>query len=98
MRLSPLDPSLIHALAGMAHAHFHAGRYDEAIAWGEKALRERPGNATAARITAAAYALAGRMEQAQIAMRRVRELAPALRVSNLRADAWPVRAGPLRTL
>ena len=85
MRLSPLDPSLILSLSGMAHAHFHAERYDEAIAWAEKALRERPGNAAAARITAAANALAGRMGQAQIAMRRVRELAPALRVSNLRA-------------
>ena len=34
IRLSPLGPLLIHALAGIAHAHFHAGRYDEAIAWG----------------------------------------------------------------
>ena len=89
MRLSPFDPSLSHAFSGIAHAHFHAGRYDEAVAWAEKALRERPGSATAARITAAAYALAGRMEQAQIAMRRVRELAPALRVSNLRETLGP---------
>ena len=89
MRLSPLDPSLVLSLSGMAHAHFHAERYDEAIAWAEKALRERPGNAAAARITAAANALAGRMGQAQIAMRRVRELAPALRVSNLRATLGP---------
>ena len=89
MRLSPLDPSLSHTLAGMAHAHFHAGRYGEAVDWGEKALRERPDNASAARIVAAANALAGRMGQAQIAMRRVRELAPALRVSNLRATLGP---------
>ena len=50
MRLSPLDPSLIQSLSGMAHAHFHAERYDEAIAWAEKALREHPGSAAAARI------------------------------------------------
>jgi TolB-like protein len=89
MRLSPLDPSLSHAFAGMAHAHFHAGRYEEAIAWGEKALRERSVNAAAARIIAAASALAGRMGQAEIAMRRVRELAPGLRVSNLRETLGP---------
>jgi len=83
MRLSPLDPSLSHAFAGVAHAHFHAGRYEEAIAWGEKARRERSDNVAAARIIAAANALAGKMGQAQIAMRRVGELAPALRVSNL---------------
>jgi TolB-like protein/Tfp pilus assembly protein PilF len=89
IRLSPLDPSLSDSFSGMAHAHFHAEGYDEAIAWGEKALRERPGNAAAARITAAANALAGRMGQAQIAMERVRALAPALRVSNLRATLGP---------
>jgi TolB-like protein/tetratricopeptide (TPR) repeat protein len=89
MRLSPLDPSLIQSLSGMAHAHFHAERYEEAIAWAEKAFREHPGSAAAARIMAAACALAGKVEQAQTAMRRVRKLAPALRVSNLRATLGP---------
>src|SRR5215204_2315614 len=56
---------------------------EEAIAWGEKARRERSDNVAAARIIAAASALAGKMGQARIAMRRVGELAPALRVSNL---------------
>jgi adenylate cyclase len=36
MRLSPLDPSLIQSLSGMAHAHFHAERYEEAIFWARK--------------------------------------------------------------
>ena len=83
MRLSPLDPSLIQSLSGMAHAHFHAERYEEAIAWAEKAFREHPGSAAAARIMAAACALAGKADQAQTAMRRVRKLAPALRVATL---------------
>ena len=38
---------------------------------------------------AAACALAGKVDQAQIAMRRVRELAPELRVSNLRQTLGP---------
>ena len=73
----------------MAHAHFHAERHDEAIAWAEKAFREHPSSAAAARIMAAACALAGKVDQAQTAMRRVRKLAPALRVSNLRATLGP---------
>jgi len=89
MRLSPLGPSLSLSLWGMAHAHFHAGRYDEAVTWGEKALRERPSEVAASRIIAAACALAGKVDQAQSAMRRVRELSPALRVSNLRETLGP---------
>jgi len=80
---------LASARRDLAHAHFHAGRYGEAINWGEKALRERPGEASAARIIAAACALAGKMGQSQVAMRRVRELAPGLRVSNLRETLGP---------
>jgi adenylate cyclase len=42
MRLSPLDPILYNMLVGTAFAHFLAGRYDEASAWANKALREQP--------------------------------------------------------
>ena len=61
MRLSPLDPLSFRAQGGIAFAHFLAGRYDEAINWAEKALRERPNYLAAARDLAAANALAGRM-------------------------------------
>jgi TolB-like protein/class 3 adenylate cyclase len=85
MRLNPLDPHLFGMQNGTAAAHFLAGRYDEASAWAEKALREHPTHAPAMRIAAASHALAGRFAQAREAMARMRQIDPALRVSNIGA-------------
>jgi adenylate cyclase len=90
MRLSPLDPEVFVARLGLAAAHLFAGRYDEASSWAEKASRDRPNAAGAARVAAASHALAGRLEQAQKAMARLRQIDPALRISNLR-DVLTVR-------
>jgi TolB-like protein/class 3 adenylate cyclase len=84
MRLSPLDPEVFVAHLGLAAAHLFDGRYDEASSWAEKALRQRPNSAGAARVAAASHAFAGRLEQAQKAMARLRQIDPALRISNLR--------------
>jgi TolB-like protein/class 3 adenylate cyclase len=84
MRLSPLDPEVFVAHLGLAAAHLFDGRYDEASSWAEKASRQRPNAAGAARVAAASHALAGRLEQAQKAMARLRQIDPALRISNLR--------------
>ena len=83
-RLSPLDPLMFGMHAGMAFAHFFAGRYDEAAAWAEKALREQPTWVPALRTAAASHALAGRQGNAQHAMARMRQLAPEIRLSNLK--------------
>ena len=90
MRLSPLDPLTFAAQTGCAHACFFAGQHDEASLWSQKALREQPSFMTTNRIAAASYALAGRLEEAQQAMTRLRQLDPALRVSNLE-DQIPLR-------
>jgi TolB-like protein len=84
MRLSPLDPFTFLASSVVGGGHFFAGRYDEASWWAEKGLRERPNWANAARIAAASNALAGRVDQAHKAMARLRQIDPALRVSDLR--------------
>jgi adenylate cyclase len=83
MRLSPLDPILFRMQGATASAHFFAGRYDEASSWAEKALRENP-NQQALRVAAASHALAGRLEEAQKAIARMRPLDPDLRISNLK--------------
>jgi Flp pilus assembly protein TadD len=83
MRLSPLDPILYNMHAGTAFAHFHADRYDEAISWAKRALREQPNNPTANRVLVASNALAGHKNEAQEAMAHLRELDPSFRVSNL---------------
>ena len=95
MRLSPLDPWVTRMRSGTAAAHFFLSRYDEAASWAAMALQDRPDFQTALRIQAASNALAGRLEQAQKAMARLRQLNPALRVSNLKDLVGPWRANDL---
>jgi TolB-like protein/class 3 adenylate cyclase len=90
MRLSPFDPLGFRAQSGIAFANFLAGRYDEAISWAEKALRERPNNLAAIRELAAASALAGRLPEAQRAMAQLRQIDPTKRVSTVK-DWVPLR-------
>ena len=90
MRLSPLDAHSIGMQAGTALAHFLAGRYDEAASWAEKAMWEQINYVSTLRIAAATYASAGRLADARKAMARLRELQPALRVSNVK-DWLPLR-------
>jgi TolB-like protein len=91
MRLSPLDPRMSSMRAGTAFAHFLLGRYDEAASWAAMALQDRPDYQGGLRIAAASNAMAGRPEQAQKAMARLRQLNPALRVSNLKDVLSPYR-------
>jgi adenylate cyclase len=91
MRLSPLDPLFPGMRAGTAHAHFFAGHHDEARSWAAMALRETPDFHTGLRIAAASGALAGNAEEATRAIARLRQLDPALRVSNLRDALGPYR-------
>jgi TolB-like protein/class 3 adenylate cyclase len=92
MRLSPVDPLVVRMRSGTAHAHFFLGRYDEAASWAAMALQENPDHQSALRIDAASSAMARRPEQAHKAVARLRQLNPALRVSNLKDVLGPWRA------
>jgi tetratricopeptide (TPR) repeat protein len=83
MRLSPQDPQVFSMQTAMASAHFVAGRYAEALSWAETAIRERPNFVLSTCIATASAALAGRLDEACRAMARLRELDPALRISNV---------------
>ena len=91
MRLSPLGRGIAGMQAAAATAHFFAGRYGEASAWAERLLREYPASHPGLRIAAASNAMAGRPEQAHKAAARLRQLDPALRVSNLKDVLGPYR-------
>jgi TolB-like protein len=84
MRLSPLDPLCSVMWTAIAFAHFCAGRHEEACLWATKSLRETPNYLSALRIAAAGNALTGRLVEAQEAVRCIRQIAPTLRVSNVR--------------
>jgi TolB-like protein len=91
MRLSPLDPFMFQCLTVMAHACVFLGRYDEAVPWVAKALRERPNSRVLLRIAAASFGLTGRETEAKKAVTRLQQLDPGLRVSNLRDVLGPYR-------
>jgi TolB-like protein len=83
MRLSPLDPVIWFAQVGTAHAHFFAGRYDEASSWARMTLRDLPDILPALRIAAASDASAGRLDDAKRTMARMRQVDPTRSISNL---------------
>jgi TolB-like protein len=83
MRLSPLDPRLFAWQFHTAYAYLFTGRYDEAVAWAARSLRNQPNHLAPLRILAASHALAGRLDEAQKAMTRLRQLDPTLRISTL---------------
>jgi TolB-like protein/class 3 adenylate cyclase/tetratricopeptide (TPR) repeat protein len=84
MRLSPLDPMSYRTKGALAIAHFVAGRYDDSSIWAERALQEKSNYLPALRDLAASKALAGQDHEAKAAMTRLRELAPAMRVSTVK--------------
>jgi TolB-like protein/DNA-binding SARP family transcriptional activator len=84
MRLSPLDPLCSVMWTAIAFAHFCAGRHEEACLWATKSLRETPNYLSALRIAAAGNALTGHLVEAQEAVMCIRQIAPTLRVSNVK--------------
>jgi tetratricopeptide (TPR) repeat protein len=90
MRLSPLDPEMYRMQAGMAMAHLFAGRFDTASSLAEQAFRHLPSFLMVVGVIAASHAFAGRQDEAQRAMHHLRQLDPALRLSNL-GEWLPIR-------
>src|SRR5580704_6097670 len=78
MRLSPLDPLTFLMQYSTALAHFHAGHYEEAGSWAEKARRANANFLPAVRLAAASHALAGRLAKARQLVTQLREADPSL--------------------
>jgi tetratricopeptide (TPR) repeat protein len=85
VRLSPLDPLLPRRINSIGFAHFVASRYEEALAWARRAMRDQPKFLGALRLVAASSALTGRMDEAREAAARHYEIDPMMRVSKLSA-------------
>jgi adenylate cyclase len=76
MRLSPLDRLGRAFTAGIARAHLVAGRYDEALDWADRTLREEPGYTGGLSAKAIACAYLDRIEEAREAVRQLIEAQP----------------------
>ena len=85
MRLSPLDPFRWGFYGGLAHAHFGAGRCEEAIEWADRALHAQPRMPAVVAIKAAACAHLGRVEDASTCIRRFCELRPGATIGSVSA-------------
>jgi tetratricopeptide (TPR) repeat protein len=79
LRLSPFDPHLFFAQASLALAHYTAGRYLEAVRWGQKATEVNPRYTANLRILAASLAAADRLAEAHAASRALLALDPHFR-------------------
>jgi TolB-like protein len=95
IRLSPLDTEMPFFHAGIAHAHFHAERYEEAIPWAVKAIEAR-NDMDGARVLAAALGHLGRTEEAHAAVAKLREMDPVLRIATLHNVVGPYRPEGLK--
>jgi tetratricopeptide (TPR) repeat protein len=78
MRLSPLDPLSWAFTGGIAFAHVAAGRYEDAIEWADRCLREQPRYSPLFRAKAVSYAHLGRITEAKAAVARLLELQPGI--------------------
>ena len=89
-RLNPADPAGYTRESTMAQALLLLGRYEEAAIWANKSLARQPNWLLALRSLAMARALSGDVDGARKVMARLRELHPALRISNY-LDYLPYR-------
>ncbi len=87
IRLSPLDPLSFIVHNGIALAHFFSGRYEQAAAAAEKA---GPNYVTGLLMAAVSLALAGRTEDSNRALARLRELDPTACTTTF-TGLWPLR-------
>lgn len=84
LRLNPRDARIWALYNGMAQAHFLAGYYADATSWAHKALQELPGYPPSLRVSIAALAMDGRLEEARRALQNYLAIDPNVRIAHLR--------------
>jgi TolB-like protein len=88
-RLSPFDPLGYVNAWGFALANIAAGRFEQAIEWADRALRDRPRFIVAIRAKIVANAHLGRLDEARKDLARMLALYPGLTIAGYRAFIAP---------
>ena len=89
MRLSPVDPEKGIALSGIGMSYLMLERHEEALAWGENALREMPGYGSSYRVVIGALVGLGRLDEARAAAHRLMDAFPTFSLSlQKRINPW----------
>ncbi len=92
LRLSPYEPENFIFISILAQLNYGKKRYEEAVANAIGSLERQPGSLLAYPVLVAGYARLGRLDEAQSALRRLREVHPTLslaRAKNLIAFMDP---------
>ena len=76
MRLSPVDPEKGIALSGIGMSYLMLEQFEDALKWGETALREMPGYGSSYRVVIGALVGLGRLDEAKVAADRLMEAFP----------------------
>jgi adenylate cyclase len=76
MRLSPLDPEKGIALSGIGMSYLMLERFDEALQWGQNALREMPNYGSSHRVVIGALVGLRRLDEARAAAQRLMDAFP----------------------
>jgi adenylate cyclase len=84
LRLSPFDPEAFFTMSALGWTYLMAGRFDEAVKWTSRAVRERPAFAPALRFHAACLVELGRLGEARDTVAHLLQLEPGLTTSSLR--------------
>jgi len=94
IRMSPHDPQNALFNVGLAAAHYLAGRYNEAIVYGRKAMQQRFGLTNGHRIYIASLAQAGKIDEARAALAKLQELQPGHSIAWIERNI-PYTPGPM---
>jgi adenylate cyclase len=84
MRLSPRDLWMFDFLAGVAIAHFAAGRYEDAVEWARRSLQRKPDYILPLDPLAASLAHLGRLDEARSVVEEALRSTPDHSIATLR--------------
>lgn len=82
--LGPDDPLIFGASIGIGSGHFLVGRYEEAARWWTRCLAEHPAAVWINRFRAAAFALAGKQDEARRSFAELTRAYPELTIAEVR--------------
>jgi adenylate cyclase len=94
IRMSPHDPQNALFNVNLAAAHYLAGRYNEAIVYGSKAMQQRFGLTNSHRVYIASLAQAGQIDEARAALAKLQELQPGHSIAWIERNI-PYTPGPM---
>jgi adenylate cyclase len=81
IRLNPIPPNMYFYSLGLSYGY--TGKYEEAVAWCEKAIRQEPDSLMARIMIAVVYSLSGREEEARAEAAEVLRIQPKFSLEKL---------------